>query len=73
MVFITELIHDKVESAEASSLKELEKKVNDLIDINKALMLEVHHVSHHVTPSPKGVLLYSALIHFKAKNTPDSQ
>ncbi|MFC0188076.1 DUF2536 family protein [Fictibacillus aquaticus] len=67
MNFITELIHDKVEAAEAVSLLELEKKINDLIEINKALMLEVHHISYQVASSPKGFLLYSAIVHFKAK------
>ncbi|TLS39306.1 DUF2536 family protein [Pseudalkalibacillus caeni] len=46
MEFSLERIEDKVEFFEASSLPELEKKINDQIEVNKALLLTVHHVSH---------------------------
>ncbi|WP_216829073.1 YrzA family protein [Alkalihalobacterium elongatum] len=61
-------IEDKVECFEARSLKELEKKINEQIDNNKVLMLQVHHIQHHVYIDQKTSLpIYTAVVHFKAK------
>ncbi|WP_096201384.1 YrzA family protein [Bacillus sp. FJAT-45350] len=63
-----ERIHDKVEFFETANLQSLEKKINEQIDINKALLLEVHSISHQVFPNPKtGQPIYSAVVHFRAK------
>ncbi|MCM3663908.1 YrzA family protein [Mesobacillus subterraneus] len=67
MEFHFDLIEDKVEFFEAVDLKTLEKKVNKQIEINKAIMLSVHHVSHQMHIDEKGRLFYSAVVHFKAK------
>jgi hypothetical protein len=63
-----ERIEDKVECFEATSLNELEQHINDKIDVNKALLLEVAQVNHHVYPHFKtGQPIYTAVVHFKAK------
>lgn len=62
-----DLIHDKVEFFEAADVKTLEKKINEQIEQNKALMLEVHHVSHQMHVTENGQRFYSAVVHFKAK------
>ncbi|MEW8969730.1 MAG: YrzA family protein [Mesobacillus sp.] len=67
MDFQFELIKDKVEFFEAVDLKSLEQKINKQIEINKAIMLSVHHVSHQMHLDDKGRLFYSAVVHFKAK------
>ncbi|RBW70458.1 YrzA family protein [Bacillus taeanensis] len=69
MGFSLERIEDKVELFEARDLSTLERKINEQIDINKALLLQVYHVSHNVYTDPNdGKPLYTAVIHFKAKN-----
>lgn len=62
-----DLIQDKVEFFEAADVKTLEKKINEQIEQNKALMLEVHHVSHQMHVTENGQRFYSAVVHFKAK------
>ncbi|ANB59367.1 DUF2536 family protein [Anoxybacteroides amylolyticum] len=62
-----DFIQDKVEFFEAADLKTLEKKINEQIEQNKALMLEVYHVSHQMHVSENGQRFYSAVVHFKAK------
>ena len=67
MDFHFDLIEDKVEFFEALDLKTLERNINKQIEINKAIMLRVHHVSHQMHIDDKGRLFYSAVVHFKAK------
>lgn len=67
MNFQLEMIEDKIELFEALDLKSLEKKINDQIEINKAILLGVHSVSHQMHVDEKGRTLYSAVVHFKAK------
>jgi len=67
MDFHFDIIEDKVEFFEALDLKTLEKNINKQIEINKAIMLTVHHVSHQMHIDEKGRLFYSAVVHFKAK------
>ncbi|WP_064092442.1 DUF2536 family protein [Rossellomorea aquimaris] len=62
-----DLIEDKVEFFEAESLKTLEKKVDEQIQHNKAIMLSVHSVNHGVAIDENGRRLYSAVVHFKVK------
>ncbi|MDA1477368.1 DUF2536 family protein [Bacillus changyiensis] len=65
MPFELDLIKDKIEFFEAMTLEELEKKVNQQIENNQALLLKVHSVSHHTAVIDNRVL-YSAVVHFKA-------
>ena len=67
MDFKFDLIEDKIEFFESSDLKTLEKKVNEQIDNNKALLLTVHAVSHQMHVDESGKRFYSAVVHFKAK------
>ncbi|KYD21805.1 hypothetical protein TGS27_0179 [Geobacillus stearothermophilus] len=62
-----DLIEDKVEFFEADDLRTLEKKINEQIEHNKALLLSVHHVSHQMHVMENGKRFYSAVVHFKAK------
>ncbi|MFD6841981.1 DUF2536 family protein, partial [Bacillus cereus] len=48
MSFTFEMLEDKVEFFEAGDLASLERKISEQIDNNKALMLEVHHISHQM-------------------------
>ncbi|RAV08333.1 DUF2536 family protein [Paenibacillus contaminans] len=69
MDFILDIIETKIELFEAYDLAALEKKIEEQIEINKALMLDVHKVEHQVTFNPVlNKMLYTALIHFKAKS-----
>ncbi|WP_433743318.1 DUF2536 family protein [Falsibacillus pallidus] len=62
-----DMIEDKVEFYEASSLKGLEQMVNEKIEQNKAILLSVHHVSHSVQFDADGKKHYSAVVHYKLK------
>ncbi|GMB07537.1 uncharacterized protein DUF2536 [Thermolongibacillus altinsuensis] len=62
-----DLIEDKIEFFEADDLATLEKKINEQIEHNKAILLEVHHVSHQMHVAENGQRFYSAVVHFKAK------
>lgn len=67
MNFQLDLIQDKIEFFEAYDLKTLEKKINTQIEHNKAILLQVHHVSHQMIIDENGKPYYSAVVHFKAK------
>ncbi|HTG68705.1 MAG TPA: YrzA family protein [Candidatus Udaeobacter sp.] len=68
MEFRLDLIENKIEFFEAYDLKTLEQKIDQQIENNKGLLLEVFHVSHHAVFNPKiEKMLYSAVVHFKAK------
>lgn len=70
MAFSFEMIEDKIEFFEAASLAVLEKKINEQIDHNKALLLEVSSVSHQMCFAPDSKTPhYSAVVHFKLKKT----
>ncbi|PLR93774.1 YrzA family protein [Bacillus sp. T33-2] len=62
-----DLIEDKVEFFEAPDLKTLEKKINSQIEINKAILLTVHSVSHQMHADENGRTYFTAVVHFKAK------
>lgn len=62
-----DLFDDKVEFFEAESIKKLEEKIQSQIAENKAIMLEVHSVSHQMYVSEEGRRFYSAVVHFKRK------
>ncbi len=66
--FTFEMLEDKVEFFEAGDLASLERKISEQIDNNKALMLEVHHISHQMVMDPESKRpYYSAVVHFKLK------
>ncbi|WLR44024.1 DUF2536 family protein [Bacillus carboniphilus] len=67
MNFHLDLIQDKVEFFEASSLKELERKVNEQIEVNQKIMLGVHSVTHHIHVEDNGRKTWSAVVHFKVR------
>ncbi|WP_409299171.1 DUF2536 family protein [Peribacillus sp. SCS-26] len=60
-------MEDKIEFFEALSIKELEEKIQSQIEVNKAILLQVHSVSHQMHVSEEGRRFYSAAVHFKAK------
>ncbi|KKK36400.1 hypothetical protein WQ57_19680 [Mesobacillus campisalis] len=60
---------DKIEFFEAESIKALEDKIQAQIENNKALMLSVHSVSHQMYVSDDGRRFYSAVVHFKLKQS----
>jgi hypothetical protein len=68
MDFILDKMESKIEFFEAYDLRTLERKLDEQINNNKALLLEVHSIQHHVTFDPNhNKMLYTALIHFKTK------
>ncbi|MDQ0218212.1 DUF2536 family protein [Peribacillus cavernae] len=67
MNFQLDLIQDKIEFFEVESIKVLEEKIQSQIEANKAILLEVHHVSHQMHVTEEGRRFYSAVVHFKAK------
>ncbi|MGG1593031.1 DUF2536 family protein [Terribacillus saccharophilus] len=62
-----EMLKDKVEFFEANDLSTLEKKINEQIQHNKAILLELHHVAHNMHVDENGRRFFSAVAHFKAK------
>ncbi|ALS29747.1 YrzA family protein [Paenibacillus cisolokensis] len=66
--FSLERIQDKIECFEATDLKTLERKIEEQIENNKALLLEVANLSYQAVFDPNaGKIRYSAIVHFKAK------
>ncbi len=65
MDFQLDFLKDKIEFFEASSLKELEQKIQKQIEHNQAILLTVHSVSHQTTVIDDRIL-YTAVVHFKA-------
>jgi hypothetical protein len=66
MHFQLDIIKDKIEIFEATTINELEKKINEQIVHNQAILLNVHSVSHQMYVSEEGKRFYSAVVHFKA-------
>ncbi|GGE74865.1 DUF2536 family protein [Priestia taiwanensis] len=68
MQFSLDIIEDKVEFFEATNLQIIEKMISEKIDQNRAIFLQVHHVSHQMYVDPAtNYKCYSAVVHFKAK------
>ncbi|MBE4908072.1 YrzA family protein [Bacillus luteolus] len=67
MEFRLDFIQDKVEFFESYDLVTLEKNINEKIEHNKAILLEVHHVSHQMYVDEDGRRYFTAVVHFKAK------
>ncbi|WP_342554241.1 DUF2536 family protein [Paenibacillus sp. FSL R7-0652] len=60
-----DMIKDKVECLQAYDFQELERAIEERININKALVLRVKQVQHQVTFDPiRNKMLYSAAVHF---------
>ncbi|PZD96671.1 DUF2536 domain-containing protein [Paenibacillus sambharensis] len=67
MDFILDKMEHKIEFFQDYDLKALERRIEEQIDLNKALMLGVHSVQHQVTFDPnRNKMLYSAVVHFRA-------
>ncbi|MBS4173628.1 YrzA family protein [Bacillus sp. FJAT-49736] len=62
-----EMIEDKIEFFEGTDLASIEKKINEQIEYNKAIMLEVASVSHQMHIDQSGKKYFSAVVHFKLK------
>ncbi|MFD0698818.1 YrzA family protein [Paenibacillus sp. GCM10027628] len=68
MEFRLDRIENKIEFFQAYDMKSLEQKIDEQIDNNKALLLDVFAIQHNVVFDPNvGKMLYSAVVHFKAK------
>lgn len=67
MNFQIEVIEDKIEFYDGHDLKLLEQKINEQVEINKAILLTVHSVSHTMHVDENGRPYYSAVVHFKYK------
>ncbi|AWI37499.1 hypothetical protein BA81_01770 [Bacillus safensis FO-36b] len=65
MDFQLDFLKDKIEFFEATSLKELEQKIQKQIEHNQAILLTVHSVSHQTTVIDERIL-HTAVVHFKA-------
>jgi hypothetical protein len=66
MSIFLDKMENKIEFFEAYDLNSLEKKINEQIENNKALLLNVYSISHNVVFNPlKNKMLYSAIVHFK--------
>ena len=65
--FKLDFIQDKVEFFEAYDITTLEKKINEQIEHNKAILLEVHTVTHQMYVNDEGLKYFTAVVHFKAK------
>jgi hypothetical protein len=59
-------MENKIEFFEAYDLITLERKINEQIENNKALLMNVFSISHQVVFNPlMNKMLYSAIVHFK--------
>lgn len=68
MEFRLDLFETKIEIFEASNIKSLEEQIAKAVETNKALMLDVHAVSHQAAYDPRTEkMLYTAVVHFKLK------
>ncbi|WP_427179947.1 DUF2536 family protein [Paenibacillus sp. TC-CSREp1] len=60
-----DIMKDKVECLQAYDFQELERAIDERINVNKALLLRVKLVQHQVTFDPvRNKMLYSAVVHF---------
>ncbi|WP_059171226.1 DUF2536 family protein [Bacillus sp. FJAT-27445] len=62
-----DLFEDKIEFFEATSLSALEKKIAAQIEVNRAIMLHVHSVSHQMHVNEERKAYFTAAVHFKLK------
>ncbi|MCZ8521050.1 MULTISPECIES: DUF2536 family protein [Paenibacillus] len=68
MDFILDKIETKVEFFESYDLSTLERLIEDGINLNKALLLDVHSIQHQVTFHPvRNGMLYTAVVHYRLK------
>lgn len=65
MGIIVDMIKDKVECLQAYDFRELERAIDERIQINQGLLLRVKQVQHQTTFDPnRSKMLYSAVVHF---------
>lgn len=62
-----DFIEDKIEFFEDHDLKNLEKKINNQIEVNKGILLSVHSVSYQMHVDDSGRPYHAAVVHFKIK------
>ncbi|MCM3215280.1 MULTISPECIES: DUF2536 family protein [Bacillati] len=67
MNFQLDIIQDKVEFFEGESLKTIEKRISEQIEINKGILLSVHSVNHQTTLQENGRPYHTVMVHFKIK------
>ncbi len=67
MNFHLDIIQDKVEFFEGESLKTIEKRISEQIEINKGILLSVHSVNHQTTLQENGRPYHTVMVHFKIK------
>lgn len=68
MDFILDRMENKIEFFQGYDLRTMEKQIAEQINNNKALLLDVFAIQHQTTFDPNaGKMLYSAVVHFKAK------
>lgn len=67
MNFHIDLIEDKIEFFEANDLVTLQKKIDSQIEVNRALLLSVHSVSHQMYVNENRLTYFTAVVHFKRK------
>jgi len=67
MNFQLDIIQDKVEFFEGESLKTIEKRISEQIEINKGILLSVHSVNHQTTLKENGRPYHTVMVHFKIK------
>jgi hypothetical protein len=67
MNFQFDMIEDKIEFFEGTDLKMIEKKINEQIEYNRAIMLSVQSVSHQMHIDENGKSYFTAVVHFKIK------
>ena len=68
MDFILDTLETKIEFFEAYDLATLERRIEEQIHNNKALLLDVQAVQHSVTFHPNlNKMLYTAVVHYKIK------
>ncbi|MCQ4086368.1 DUF2536 family protein [Saccharibacillus sp. JS10] len=65
MGIILDNMQDKVECLQSYDFRELERLIEERMEINKALMLRVKNVQHQVTFDPvRNKMMYSVVLHF---------
>lgn len=68
MGIILDMMQDKVECLQTYDFRELERAIEERMEINKGLALRVKQIQHQVTFDPiRNKMLYSAVVHFAGK------
>ncbi|CAM4021929.1 DUF2536 family protein [Alkalicoccus chagannorensis] len=66
MILGADALKDKVSFFEAASFKELERKIDEQVQLHADLQMEIHHVQYELVSHPEtGKTFPTALVHFK--------